>query len=383
VDTVYRKFKLSARQAVDKFGEENLSEMIKESLRDRPYDEFDFIHAVFPVKEAEDAFPEDARFASYYFEPSGKKILKKGHYRSFPYAVWRWRVDSHEVYGRSPAFDALWDVKGLNRMAETMIMAAQKAADPPLQIPAEMKNKVRNVPSGANYYEDPGRMIQPLVTGANYPIGIDQQNQKMEAVKQHFKVDFFLMLAEANREMTATEIMERQSEKVAVLGATIGAFTGALGKIIDRTYEIELEAGRIPPVTEDIAEISEANIDIEYLGPLAQAQKRLSRSQGIMRSLEALMPIMQVNQDVGMNIDWHELAREIMTANGMPENIVRSRDEVEQELAQRAQMAQQEMQRQSLETLGKSNALNQRPEAGSVMAQMTGAENGLVPQGAG
>jgi hypothetical protein len=356
--------------------------MVQTALEDAPYTEFDFIHACFPASEIDDQVGGDFKYASYYFEENGEEVLSKGGYTSFPYVVWRWRVDSEEVYGRSPAYDALWDIKGLNQMAKTMIQAAQKAANPPLNIPKEMRGKVRNKPGGANYYEDPGRLIQPLVTGANYPIGMDQVAQKQESIKQIFKVDFFLMLQNAERQMTATEIMERQSEKVAVLGATIGKFgTEALSRAIERTFEIEVAAGRIPPLPPSLLNIAGAEMDIEYLGPLAQAQQRLSKSQGVMRSLEALMPVMQLDPSIGMMIDWYELAKEIMDANGMPEKIIKKKAEVVAQQQQQAAMMQADQQRQQLESVGKAVNLDKKPEEGSVIAQMMGADSGMVPQG--
>lgn len=380
VDTVYRRFKLTARQAREKFGDEKLSVAIQQALEDAPYKEFDFIHACFPANDIDYKVDGGFKYVSFYFEENGEEILKEGGYNSFPYVVWRWRVDSQEVYGRSPAYDAIWDIKGLNQMAKTMIEAAQKAANPPLMIPSEMKGKVRNLPGGANYYEDPGRMIAPLVTGINYPIGMDQVQDKKEAVKQLFKVDFFLMLQNAERQMTATEIMERQSEKVAVLGATIGKFgTEALSRTIERAFEIETNAGRIPPAPELIQGIE---MDIDYLGPLAQAQKRLSKAQGIMRSIEAVLPLMQVNPEIGMNIDWHETTRLIFEANGMPQEAMVKKQEVQRKLAMQAQMAQAEQQRQMLESTGKAIGLDKKPEEGSVVAQMMGADSGMVPQGA-
>lgn len=380
VDTVYRKFKLTARQAKEKFEEDKLSDEVQNALKEAPYKEFDFIHACFPAVDIDDDTSGDMKYISYYFEENGEDVLRKGGYKTFPYIVWRWRVDSQEVYGRSPAYDALWDIKGLNQMSKTMLEAAQLASKPPLNIPSEMKGKVRNVPGGANYYEDPGRLVQPMVTGINYPIGMDQVQDKKEAVKQLFKVDFFLMLQNAERQMTATEIMERQSEKVAVLGATIGKFgTEALSGAIGRTFEIELAAGRIPQGPEGAAG---AEMTIEYLGPLAQAQKRLSKSQGIMRSLESLLPIMQYNQEITMMIDWLELAREIMEANGMPEKIIRKKQEVIAIQQQQQQMMQAEQQRQMLESTGKAMSLDKKPEDGSIVAQMMGVDNGMAPAAA-
>lgn len=345
VDTVFRKFKLTARQAVQRFGKEILSDKLKYAAENSPDQEFDFIHAVYPREEYDGAKKnaENKPFASVYVQVDGSILASVGGYSSFPYSVWRWRKVSNEIYGRSPASDALVDILGLNQMSKTMLGAAQLSVEPPYNIPAEMRGKVRIIPHGMNYYEDPGRVPFPVNTGINYPIGADREERKQNAIEQHFKVDFFLMLARAERRMTATEIVERMGEKAAVLGTTIGRLnTEALNPIIDRAFEIELNktTSTIQPVPEAILEFAGENIDVDYMGPLAQAQKRLFRTQGVMSSLERIMPIIQANPEVADIIDWDEVSREILDSYGMPQKAIRTKEDVEALRQQREQIQQ-------------------------------------------
>ena len=50
VDTVYRRYKLSARQAAQEFGEDRIGDKIKEALKKKPEQQFTFIHAVEPTE---------------------------------------------------------------------------------------------------------------------------------------------------------------------------------------------------------------------------------------------------------------------------------------------------------------------------------------------
>ena len=52
VDTVYRKFKLTARAIVMRFGEENSPRTVLVDQKNDPYKEHEIIHAVFPRAEA-------------------------------------------------------------------------------------------------------------------------------------------------------------------------------------------------------------------------------------------------------------------------------------------------------------------------------------------
>ena len=49
VDTLYRRYKLSARQAVQEFGEDNLGEKVLQAAKEKPDKMFNFIHAVEPL----------------------------------------------------------------------------------------------------------------------------------------------------------------------------------------------------------------------------------------------------------------------------------------------------------------------------------------------
>jgi len=48
VDTVYRKFKMTARAMAQRFGEANLPQKCAKDLKNEPYAEHDVIHVVFP-----------------------------------------------------------------------------------------------------------------------------------------------------------------------------------------------------------------------------------------------------------------------------------------------------------------------------------------------
>ena len=88
------------------------------------------------------------------------------------------------------------------------------------------------------------------------------------------------------------------------------------------------------------------NIDIEYVSPLAKAQK-LTDLQSTMRGLEVMMQMGEMIP-VADYIDTDGLIKYIAEVTGMPAKIIRSDEEVaeiqEQKQAQAAQQAQQQEQ---------------------------------------
>ena len=250
---------------------------------------------------------------------------------------------------------------GVNVMSEDLQEASHLSVKSPLNVPSEQRHRVRIVPHGMNYYKDPRRIITPIYTGINYPVGIDQLKRKEDLIRKHFKVDFFLMLAETERQMTATEIIERQSEKAAVLGAMIGRLQDeCLNPIIDRVFRIEYEAGRLPKIPESLIPYGGRGLRVDYMGPLAQAQKRLHKTQGVLHTLEALQGLLALKPDIADNIDWDIVAREIMDSHGFPQNAIRDpelvrlmREQREKMLAEQAQLEQTQQMAEAMPKLSR------------------------------
>ena len=139
VDTVHRKFMKTARQAVEEFGFDNVSKLIQQNSKTKPDNEHEFIHAVFPNK---DRFygkmtSINKAFRSIYMETSSgddgniAHITRDSGFDINPYAVWRFRKNSDEVYGRSPSSAALTEVFGLNQMGKTLLAAGHKSVNSP------------------------------------------------------------------------------------------------------------------------------------------------------------------------------------------------------------------------------------------------------------
>ena len=168
IDTVFRKFKISARAAMQKFG--NVSANIATTAKKDPYEEVEILHAVYPRSDFNPKKQDKSNrpFESVYLDTSSGDELSLSGFREFPFVVPRYLKASHEIYGRSPAMTALPDEKMLNEMSKTTIKSAQKQVDPPLLVPDDgFILPVRTVPGGLNFYRSGTRdRIEPLNIGA-------------------------------------------------------------------------------------------------------------------------------------------------------------------------------------------------------------------------
>ena len=353
IDTVFRKFKLSARSAIQKFG--TVSANISVVAKKDPYEEVEILHAVYPrsdfdpKKQDKDNMP----FASIYLDASSGDELSVSGFREFPFVVPRYLKASHEIYGRSPAMTALPDVKMLNEMSKTTIKSAQKQVDPPLLVPDDgFILPVRTVPGGLNFYRSGTRdRIETLNIGANTPLGLNMEEQRRNSIRNAFYVNQLMM--QSGPQMTATEVIQRNEEKMRLLGPVLGRLQSELLKpLIDRCFALILRKNLFRPAPEFL---SGKDIEIEYVSPLAKAQKS-TELQSIMRAIEIMGSLANV-APVFDHINMDKLVRHLADIVGVPQKILKPQSELnaqrEEAQAQQQQMEQMQQVQQLAEAGGK------------------------------
>ena len=353
IDTIFRKFKLTARAAIQKFGA-NVSDNIVTVNRKDPYEEIEILHAIYPRSDFNPKKQDKANmpFESVYLEAGTGDELSVSGFKEFPFVVPRYLKASHEIYGRSPAMTALPDVKMLNEMSKTTIKSAQKQVDPPLLVPDDgFILPVRTVPGGLNFYRAGTRdRIEPLNIGANTPLGLNMEEQRRDSIRNAFYVNQLMM--QNGPQMTATEVIQRNEEKMRLLGPVLGRLQSELLKpLIDRTFALLLRKNLFRPAPEFL---SGQDIEIEYVSPLAKAQKS-AELQSIMRGIEILGSLANV-APVFDHVNMDKLVKHLMDVVGVPQKVLKTQNEVqakrEQDQQQQAQQQQMAQMQQVAESAG-------------------------------
>jgi len=385
VDTLYRKYKLTARQAIEEFGEDNIGEKIIEAAKNKPDKQFNFIHAVEPTKDYERATGKSATklpFHSCHVCVEDKMVVRTGGYNEFPYLVPRWAKATGEIFGRSPSYNALPDIKTLNKAVEIGLKAWAKAIDPPLLVQDDgVIGRVRMTPAGITVVRSDGA-IKPLQIGSNWQITDMKENQLRTAIRQAYYSDQ-LQLQEGPQ-MTATEVQVRYELMQRLLGPTLGRFQSEfLNPLIERVFGIMFRAGALMKQP-DI--IGGSKLDIEYVGPLARSQ-RMEEAVAIERLYQLAMNVAQVDPNIMDNIDHDTAIRMRAKLLGVPKTVMRGIDDVEDMREAKAQqqqaiMQQQMAQQQADTALTQGQAMNQmgQPETqeGMETAEQSAKEQGLI-----
>ena len=384
VDTLYRKYKLTARQAIQEFGEENIGEKILEASKEKPDKQFNFIHAVEPTEDYERALGETGTklpVHSCHVCVEDKMKVRTGGYNEFPYLVPRWSKATGEIFGRSPSYNALPDIKTLNKAVEIGLKAWAKAIDPPLLVQDDgVIGRVRMTPAGITVVRNDGA-IKPLQIGSNWQITDMKENQLRTAIRQAYYSDQLQL--QDGPQMTATEVQVRYELMQRLLGPTLGRFQSEfLNPLIERTFGIMFRAGALLPEPDVI---KGQQIDVEYVGPLARSQ-RMEEAVAIERLYTLAMNVVQVDPTIMDNINHDEAIRLRSTLLGVPKSVLRGKDEVQEMREARAEEQQamaeaqaQQQQGQAMESQAKAAKEMSDPKVQEMM-QTTQEDMGVAPE---
>lgn len=378
IDTVVRQFEWTAEQAWMHWGDK-APEAVRKHVEKDPDRRFTFLHAVMPNRGF---LPKRLDYkgkpwvSCYICKDSGEEI-QRGGFNEFPYMVARWSNMARSIYGESPAMVALTDIKVLNAMEKTQLVAAQKAADPPLLAADEdVLSTVRMTPSGITYgaISAEGRpLVMPLQTGASFNLTLEMAQERRNAIREAFHYSLLLMTQNANA--TATEVMARQEEKLRLMGPHLGRIcTEFLDPLIERCYQIMTRGGAFMPPPEVLMQAPQ--IKVEYVSPLAKAQ-RSAEAGSILRTMQAVLPMAEQQPDLLENFDMDKVVRGLADGFGAPAELLRDPRQIAEARAQRAQMKQiQQMATLAQPLQQGAQGMKAMAEAGAI------AQQAQQPQGA-
>lgn len=372
VDTVFVEFKMTARQLLQEFKEEDLPESVAADAKEpRKQDtEYSILHAVFPRKQrnSDMADSKNMPIADIYIDLKSRKVIFEGGFIESPFAVCRFSKASNEQYGRGPGIDLIPDIKMLNRMREAYILGREYQSDttfmaPDGSITSENFNKA---PGSLIFYKPDLSGLKPEVLPNHADLVSlyrDIQEERNE-IKQGFFWDIFDPLGDL-KQITATEAEIRNEGKMIPFAPIAGNLHSELfSVIIQRVFGLLARRGKLPEVPEKLK--ADGRYRIEFVSKIARSLKKLE-VMGWLQTEASLANIFNIKPDVADNFDLDEVSRQIALVNGVnPEMLlpVRKRDEIRSERAaaqQQAAAAQQLMEGAGI--IG--NNLGKKPEPGS------------------
>lgn len=332
VDTLFREFLYSARQAKQEWGEGALTQLMRDSLKasiDNVDKEFRILHVCTPRSDREQDdttgdFKQDMYnmpYMSCYIELDEKHVLDEGGFEEMPYACPRMRREPKTPYGVGMGRDALPDVKMLNTMEKYGIRGWQKAVDPPVQAPDEgLSLPIKVGPGGVTYnsnWDKAGGEVKPLY-GQGHSAMLPDYEKKVEQKREQIRKFFYykqFQTQQLGQPRTAQEIIQITSENLKILGPVLSRFQPEFLKtVIERVFGICLRAGKFPPLPDALK--TEKGRPARkwkaiFISPISKAQK-LYEVQELQNAYSMIIPAAQAQPDILDNINSDRTFNEIV-----------------------------------------------------------------------
>ena len=357
VDTFCTKYEMTARQLADKFGADRLPSSIRAELENGGVKTKHKLWWLVEPNRFHDRNKEvmdkyHMKYLSLYWLEEGEKdFLDIGGFQEWPIPVARYLVTGSETYGKGPGWFAEGDSKGLQKLEKDDIIAVELGIKPPMAASATTAKQGINLTPGSYTVVERNEPVTPLF---NVNVNLQHLQEKIldlqDRIKRAYSADLFMMLERLeDKNMTAQEVLQRKQEQLQQLGPVVQRLQFEfLRKIIERVYNILDRAGILPqPEDAELAlALSNEEVTIEYISPLAQAQK-MAGMTNIEQAIAFAGQLAQFDQSVLDKVDFAKTIDSYFEMVGAPASIKRTEEEYEAIQQQKAQaMAEEKQQAQ-------------------------------------
>lgn len=254
---VFHTTSLPASDIIEKYPDVVLPKNIQETIKNNPQT---------PIRLVQSLIGKDF---TAWIDVGGdleNNIVARGTFETNPYIIFRWSVISGELYGRGPVLRALPDIKTANKVVELVLKNATIAVSGIWQADDD------GVINLSNINLTPGSIIPkavgssgltPLSSGADFDVSQIVLRDLRDRIRHTLLADRLGLLSD--KEMTATEILARNSDMVRILGATYGRLLHEfIRPLCERGLQILSRRGLIDKIS------LHSDAELKYIAPIAQ-----------------------------------------------------------------------------------------------------------------
>ena len=363
VDSIIIKAQFSARQAIEKFGND-VNEQIKKIAEKNPYELFDFQLHIYPRSER-DKTKIDAlnkAYAGCWVDVKHKEIVKEIGWDSFPVAVGRSEKSTDELYGTSRAMIALADARELNAIQQRYAESVELRLRPPLIQNADFAARLNLSPGAINKATQnasyAGRSaIEPINTVGDLNGTLELAQEKKQSIREIFFLDKMKIFDNPNA--TATQVLELRAEGFRIMSSVATSIQEYLDAILDRTFDIlfrksyavnDLDGGGssfnllpsavFPEMPNELKNAPE--LKVVFVNPINQSQQTIELN-GIDVLINTVGSIAQISPDVMDVVNFDNVLRKKRSILNIDPELINDEKTVKQ-IRQERQSQQQQQQ---------------------------------------
>jgi hypothetical protein len=343
IDHVFRRRMVRMKEIIIAYPDAQMNDKMINDMNKDPDKECEIIEVVyrnyFNTKEEEYHF---CAIAKMYEVKLHQKIFKgRG---SNPYLIYRWSKCAGETYGRGPLMLALPAIKVANLTVELILENAQMAISGMYQVEDDGVINVDNIQliPGTIIPKAAGSAgLTPIVpSGNNFQISDLVLSDMRSNIKKALYNDM-LGAPNVSTPMSATEVAERQADLSRQIGSAFGRLQSELvNPLLERIVYILKKQGSIK-----LPKINGKEVKVISTSPLAQAQH-----QSDVATIDRFLGMIQGRvgpELMNILIKQDEVAKYVAKKLGIPENLIRSTEEMQAFAQQMQQMMQQRQQQQA------------------------------------
>lgn len=356
VDTLARKFNLTARQVVQKFDKETdtIPDRVRQAMEANRPDQSFMVQQLIEPRMEEDVVPgsdnpKEMAFASFYV--IGTDLVREGGYHEQPFMVSRFDRWGDSPYGTGPAHIELARARSLQKMRQAMLALGDRITNPGLFISEDQEGEINPFGNTIVSREDAAvQLPREWNTNARYDVTLDVIQREHQLMEETFFVPLFkLLLNDTDREKTAFEVQKMLEEQVGRAAPTFARLDSeVIVPLLLRVFNIMLRAKRFSAIEDELTIIDEegepgiAQPSINFTSKLAQAMKAV-RSNTVIQFLNSLGFVFELRPEILMNTDWNKTYRRMWKDAGNPIDELEDARKVEeqQQAQQEAALAQQ------------------------------------------
>lgn len=377
VNTLFYRTRLTPSQAFGKWGNKCPQEVIKKALDTTQRHVLDtYIRCIKPRPDynKKSKLNTDMPYMDVVVHETTKQIVTEGGHVEFPFAIHRFDKIGGTPYGRSPAMNALGTVSMIDRVLSDYIDGVEMTIQPPIFIDGDIES-VSLSPGSVNSYDATTGGVPSWVN-----LGVDLRGteyilQRFEQqLRDIFYVDKFVAM-ENQKNMTATEVVERVNEKIQSISPVVSRMQSELFEpLIERVVRLLVENGRGPKIPERLAMESDeergvtgSEFKVIYTTRLDSKLAEVDTSN-LLQALQEVSMVMQNLQaipelDIVLNKD--AVVKMIMRNHNVDPDLTRSEKEIKDLRQEQAEAMRLQQQLQAVQSMIKPIDTQKASEEGS------------------